>query len=114
MLLCLVGSHVPTPKLAEAGLFNVRDVADSAAFWWCSAFLFTLGLGAGFFDVPLESFLQQGSDPQTRGTVLAAANFLAFSMMIISSCLFYVMREVMKLSSSQIFLVAGLVVGARV
>ncbi len=108
VLLCLVGSHVPTPKLAEAALLDASDVADSAAFWWCSLFLFTLGLGAGFFNVPLESFLQHKSDPQTRGTVLAAANFLAFSMMIVSSCLFYVMRELLKLSSSQIFLMAGI------
>ncbi len=108
VLLCLVGTHVPTPELAEAALLDIRDVADSAAFWWCCAFLFTLGMGAGFFNVPLESFLQHKSESQTRGTVLAAANFLAFSMMIVSSCLFYLMREVMKLSSSQIFLMAGL------
>lgn len=108
VLLCLVGSHVPTPELTNpALLLNVEDVADSQPFWWSCGFLFTLGLGAGLFNVPLESFLQQRSDPQTRGTVLAAANFLAFSMMIVSSGLFFVMREWMQLSSSQIFLMAG-------
>ena len=108
VLLCFVGTQVPTPELAEASLLNVHDVAESAAFWWCCGFLFTLGIGAGLFNVPLESFLQHKSDQPTRGTVLAAANFLAFSMMIVSSCLFYLMREVMKLSSSQIFLMAGI------
>lgn len=108
VLLCIVGSHVPTPELAKpAILLNVEDVAGSPAFWWSSVFLFTLGLGAGLFNVPLESFLQHRSDQQTRGTVLAAANFLAFSMMIVSSGLFFVMREWMNLSSSQIFLMAG-------
>ena len=109
VMLCLVGTHVPTPVLPDgASLLNLKDVADSAAFWWSSAFLFSLGLGAGLFNVPLESFLQHRSDQQTRGTVLAAANFLAFSMMIVSSGLFYVMRELMGLSSSHIFLMAGL------
>ena len=109
VLLCIVGTRVPTPVLGdESSLLSIKAVADSAAFWWSSVFLLTLGLGAGLFNIPLESFLQHRSPPQTRGTVLAAANFLAFSMMIVSSGLFYVMREWMKLSASQIFLVAGL------
>ncbi len=108
VLLCFVGTHVPTlvvPK--EADLLKVKEVANSAAFWWCCGFLFTLGLGAGLFNVPLESFLQQRSQAKTRGTVIAAANFLAFFMMIVSAGLFYLMRQVMHLSSSQIFLMAG-------
>jgi acyl-[acyl-carrier-protein]-phospholipid O-acyltransferase/long-chain-fatty-acid--[acyl-carrier-protein] ligase len=109
VMLCIVGTHVPTPLLQEGETFlHVEDVADSVAFWWCSGFLFTLGMGAGLFNVPLESFLQHRSQVQTRGTILAAANFLSFSMMIVSAGLFYVMRQWMGLSSSLIFLWTGL------
>ncbi|MCA9069372.1 MAG: MFS transporter, partial [Planctomycetaceae bacterium] len=108
VLLCIVGWHVSVPESSNpAILLNLEDIADVPAFWWSCVFLFTLGLGAGLFNVPLESFLQHRSDQQTRGTVIAAANFLAFSMMIVSAGLFFVMSEWIGFSSSTIFLMSG-------
>ena len=37
-----------------------------------------LGISAGFFDVPLASYLQHNSPPDRRGAVLAASNFMTF------------------------------------
>ena len=34
--------------------------------------LLALGFSAGFFDVPLQAFLQHRSPPQSRGAILAA------------------------------------------
>ncbi len=114
VLLCLVGNHVPTPILEHTAegktvWHHLDEVTSSAAFWWCNGFLLTLGLGAGLFNIPLESFLQQKSDAKTRGTVIAAANFLAFFMMVVSAGLFYLMGKVLELSTSNIFLVVGLI-----
>ncbi|MBN1589858.1 MAG: AMP-binding protein, partial [Pirellulales bacterium] len=78
------------------------------AYGWTCLFLFCLGIGAGLFAVPLEAFLQERSPEKSRGVVLAAANFLTFSGMLLSAGLFWVLRDAWELSARQIFLVAGL------
>ncbi|WP_298869445.1 AMP-binding protein, partial [uncultured Gimesia sp.] len=70
--------------------------------------LFLLGVSSGLFDIPLETFLQHRSDVQTRGSILAAANFLAFFFILIASGVFYVMQDTLEMSASQIFMVLGL------
>jgi acyl-[acyl-carrier-protein]-phospholipid O-acyltransferase / long-chain-fatty-acid--[acyl-carrier-protein] ligase len=54
--------------------------------------LLTLGISAGLFSVPLESYLQHHSPPKTRGSILAAANFLIFAGILLFSVLFAVLR----------------------
>jgi acyl-[acyl-carrier-protein]-phospholipid O-acyltransferase/long-chain-fatty-acid--[acyl-carrier-protein] ligase len=66
-----------------------------------------LGLTAGLFDVPLQSYLQHYSPEQTRGSVLAAANFLAFAGMLAASAVFWVLRSPMGFSAAGIFLFSG-------
>ncbi|MEQ1903865.1 MAG: MFS transporter, partial [Pirellulaceae bacterium] len=52
-----------------------------------------LGAAGGFFDVPLSSYLQDRSPPQSRGSVLAACNFLLFTgVLITTGGIFWVMR----------------------
>ena len=70
--------------------------------------LFLLGVSSGLFDIPLETFLQYRSDVETRGSVLAAANFLAFAFILVASFAFWVMQKPLELSASQIFMVLGL------
>ena len=74
------------------------------AFWWSGVWLFTLGASAGLFNIPLEAFLQHRSETETRGIILAAANFVAFALMLVSAALFYLMQEPLGWSASQIFL----------
>lgn len=69
--------------------------------------LLSLGLSAGLFDVPLESYLQIQSEPQQLGEVVAASNFLTFSGVMLLSGLYYVMRDVWGLPPSVVFLLAG-------
>ena len=64
-----------------------------AAIWPAAFSLVVLGLGAGFFIVPLVAFLQDRSERKTRGRILAAANFISFSMLIVSAVAFYVVTE---------------------
>jgi acyl-[acyl-carrier-protein]-phospholipid O-acyltransferase/long-chain-fatty-acid--[acyl-carrier-protein] ligase len=69
--------------------------------------LLLLGLAAGMYDVPLQAFLQQNSPLATRGGILAAANFMSFSAMLVASIAFWVLRSVLSMSGGQIFLVGA-------
>lgn len=66
--------------------------------------LFILGLGAGLFNIPLEAFLQHRSERETRGTILAANNFISFSLMLATAFLFWWLRERLGISAGNIFL----------
>jgi acyl-[acyl-carrier-protein]-phospholipid O-acyltransferase/long-chain-fatty-acid--[acyl-carrier-protein] ligase len=52
--------------------------------------------------------LQHRSPNANRGSVLAAANFLTFSGMLVTAGAFWVMREPAQMTARQIFLVSGL------
>ena len=82
--------------------------ASNSAYLISSVLLFLLGASAGLFNIPLEAFLQHRSDAKTRGTILAASNFVSFSFMLGAAGLFYLMQGVLRMSASQIFCVAGL------
>lgn len=83
------------------------DSAKRAMKWACIC-LFVLGLSAGMFNIPLEAYLQHRSDPKLVGLNIAASNFLVFSFILGSAGLYYLMREIAGLSSTVIFLSAGL------
>lgn len=67
-----------------------------------------LGLSSGFFIVPLQSFLQEGSPQAQRGSYIAASNFVSFLSMVVSSLLLLVLVDLLGLSPAQVFLVFGL------
>jgi acyl-[acyl-carrier-protein]-phospholipid O-acyltransferase/long-chain-fatty-acid--[acyl-carrier-protein] ligase len=69
--------------------------------------LFFLGLAAGFYDVPLQSYLQTKSRIEVRGTILAATTSLAFLAMLISAGAFWLMQHVFHLTGGGIFLTLG-------
>ena len=79
----------------------------SLGYMLSGAYLFLLGLGAGMYDVPLQAFVQHNSPDKSRGSILAAVNFITFSGMIVATGLFYLMRVPMGLSGRTIFLVVG-------
>jgi len=59
--------------------------AAAPVAWGPLAWLVVLGFGAGMFDVPLETYLQERSPPDRLGGVLAATNLLLFSGMFLAS-----------------------------
>ncbi len=69
--------------------------------------LFLLGASGGAFSVPLAAYMQDRSPSETRGTILAAGNFLAFAGMLIVSAVFYVLHGPLQLDATTIFLVTG-------
>ena len=92
--------------LCLAGLFG-HSLPGTAFILICGS-LFFLGLHAGLFDVPLESYLQHRSEPRHLGQVVAATNFLAFSGILLISGLYYLMIDVWHISPSVVFLLVGL------
>lgn len=79
-------------------LFLVRgtildpSAAMTVGFVVACGLLFVLGTSAGLFSVPLEAFLQHRSDVESRGSILAASNFLTFSGVLVSALLFSALR----------------------
>ena len=59
--------------------------AGTATAWGPLAWLAVLGFGAGMFDVPLETCLQERSPATRLGGVLAATNLLLFTGMFLAS-----------------------------
>jgi acyl-[acyl-carrier-protein]-phospholipid O-acyltransferase/long-chain-fatty-acid--[acyl-carrier-protein] ligase len=95
------------PQLASV------DAGWTAAQGWSCVWLLLLGVSAGLFDVPLASYLQHRSPPESRGAILAASNFLIFSGILLSAGLYYILRAPLAgdggplLTAHQIFLLAG-------
>jgi acyl-[acyl-carrier-protein]-phospholipid O-acyltransferase / long-chain-fatty-acid--[acyl-carrier-protein] ligase len=84
------------------------DVTHQGGYYAVCASLFLLGGFAAMFDIPLEAYLQYRSDDSNRGTVLAASNFVSFSLILVSCGLFQLLHGVLKLPPATIFMIAGL------
>jgi len=93
--------------LCGKGIDPTSADAVQSAFVWSCVWLFLLGVSAGLFNIPLEAFLQERSERQHRGVILAAGNFLSFSLILLSAGLFLVLQKTFNLSASDIFLVAA-------
>ncbi len=107
-LLYLTGHSLMGQSLSGNSAVEVTAAATHRAFVWSCVWLTVLGVSAGLFDIPLESYLQQRSEVKTRGTILAAANFIAYSFMLVAAGLFWLMQAKLDWSAATIFLVAGL------
>jgi len=81
----------------------------SAAYFGSCFWLFLLGLSAGLYQIPIQAFLQYRSPRESRGSILAAANFLAFSGMLGSAVLFWLCTGPLGLHPEQIFLLLGVI-----
>ena len=53
--------------------------------------------------------MQHHSPAESRGTIMAAYNFLAFSGMLLAGVVFWLLASVLGMSARQISLLAGLV-----
>ncbi len=88
----------------------------SASYLLICLLLLMLGMSAGAYDVPLLAFLQERSPRKTRGSILAACNFLTCTAMFAASGVFLLLTNlanlsdgaVPNLSGRAIFLVLGL------
>jgi len=81
-----LGGLIMTVAFGALSLTGGRFLAGDAGLpWGPIVWLVILGFGAGMFDVPLETYLQEKSPADRLGGVLAATNLLLFSGMFLAS-----------------------------
>lgn len=66
--------------------------------------MFLIGIGAGFYVVPLESFIQYRSPPDKVGSVKAASGFLSWVGVLIATGLMHLFATVIGLTAQTGFL----------
>jgi len=69
-----------------------------------------LGLAGGLFIVPLDTFVQTYSPEESRGRIIAAANFLSFFGVFIAPILLYVLNAFLQFSAATSFFLIGWVI----
>jgi len=103
-----VGIALMSMLLATVPGGTAGDPIGSGYYWSCF-WLLALGMAAGLYDVPLQAFLQERSPVESRGSIMAAYNFMAFSGMLIASGVFWLLSGPLGLSARTIFFLGGLV-----
>lgn len=95
--------------------FRSRDpVFQGIGDLWNSGYLLSaaclllLGVAAGMYDVPLQSFLQYNSPENARGSIMAAVNFLTFVGTLVASGIYPLLTQTLGLTGRTIFLLGGL------
>jgi acyl-[acyl-carrier-protein]-phospholipid O-acyltransferase/long-chain-fatty-acid--[acyl-carrier-protein] ligase len=88
------------------GLWGIPQGAVNTAYF----FSFLMGLGAGFFIVPVQSFLQFRSPPEKMGEVIAASGWLSWLGVLLAAGLLYLCSAILNLTGAQSFLLIGAMV----
>jgi len=70
--------------------------------------LILMGVCGGIFVIPFDTFNQINSPIEKRGQVIAAANFLSFTGVLVASIALYVLNDLLKLPPSLSFFLIGL------
>ncbi len=99
--------HVPAGMLST-GLFSVLLFLAGDSYAATLVLSFLLGVGAGFFIVPISAYLQNESPARRRARFIAASNFLAFSAMLVAPVLFWILTGPLGATPGHIFLISGL------
>lgn len=99
--------HVPAGMIAT-GLFSTLLFLVGESYAATLVLSFLLGVGAGFFIVPISAYLQNESPAKRRARFIAASNFLAFSAMLVGPVVFWVVTGPLGAEPGHIFLIAGL------
>ncbi|MFM7843761.1 MAG: acyl-[ACP]--phospholipid O-acyltransferase [Planctomycetota bacterium] len=94
LVLCVIPGSIVTASTGVAGVTSQL----TGSYYVVAALLFLLGVGAGLFDVPLEAYLQDRSPAASRGSILAASNFITFTGITLVSLLFAGLRLPLRAS----------------
>ena len=87
--------------LSSAGL------GFAQGFYSVFLLIFLMGVSAGLFIVPINTFIQLRSPSQHRGQIVAASNFLGWVGVLMASGLIYCFAGLWKLSAEQMFIALG-------
>lgn len=67
-----------------------------------------LGLGAGFFIVPVQTYLQEFSPKEVRGSYIAASNFFSFLSMLLITFFFWLTTDYLQFTPGFLFFLMGI------
>ncbi|MCE5268468.1 MAG: MFS transporter, partial [Planctomycetaceae bacterium] len=70
--------------------------------------LLAMGVMAGLYDIPLQAFIQDRSPVESRGSIMAAYNFLCFAGMLMASGVYWLLSGPLGLSARWVFVAGGL------
>jgi acyl-CoA synthetase (AMP-forming)/AMP-acid ligase II len=87
--------------------FIPHGMAGTSAFYCLTAALLLMGTSAGLYSVPLQAFIQHEAPEASRGTILAARNFVIYVGILLASGSFWILAR-SGVSARGTFLVAGL------
>lgn len=87
---------------------SVGLVLARTSFPLTAAVLLILGVGGGLYGIPLISHLQKASPEGSRGRIMAFRNMMNFSAMLLSYPIFWLFSSLLGLSTSGIFIFAGI------
>ncbi len=73
--------------------------------WLVGAFVFVMGVSAGLYVVPLESFIQYYSPDDERGKILAAAGFLGWVGVLLASGVFMLLGVILDMAPPERFMI---------
>jgi acyl-[acyl-carrier-protein]-phospholipid O-acyltransferase/long-chain-fatty-acid--[acyl-carrier-protein] ligase len=104
-------------RLAELGIVPIAGAGIAISLYAIDIFsshlyaavplVMIMGMFGGFYQVPLDSYIQIASPNKTRGEIIAATNFLSYVGVLCASFLLYLMTEVFQFSASKGFTVIG-------
>jgi acyl-[acyl-carrier-protein]-phospholipid O-acyltransferase/long-chain-fatty-acid--[acyl-carrier-protein] ligase len=117
-----VGSYlvgVGSGRVVEIGFIPVGALIVAASLmllavpvqtvWYAVFLLFLMGVGGGFFIVPLYAFLQEEAPEEDRGELIATANFLSFCGVLLASVLMLLLDNVLGVPPTVRFFLLGAV-----
>ncbi len=69
----------------------------------CLAIILLFGVSAGFFSLPLQTFIQAEAEPSMRGEVLAVSSFVNWIGILLASAATFIFSGPLKLSAAEGF-----------
>jgi acyl-[acyl-carrier-protein]-phospholipid O-acyltransferase/long-chain-fatty-acid--[acyl-carrier-protein] ligase len=88
-------------------VFLALAALPELSMWAAAVVLCLLGFFAGFFTVPVNALIQHRPGAERRGSMIAAANLLAFVGVFLASGVYYLATVVGQLSPQAIFLLCA-------
>jgi len=98
---------VPLGSIGMA-ILSLLFASSTASYSLAITALTFLGSSAGFFIVPLNALLQQRSEQQEKGRVIATANFLSTVGILLASGVLWTFRDLIGIHADRIILFFGL------
>ena len=90
------------------GLCSILLYSSTPSYLQVSMALVLLGFSGGLFIVPLYALVQQRSQKEEKGKLMATANFLGTSGVLLASAVLWSFHDLLQIQADRIILIFGL------